>query len=154
MPSVLHLLVWDGSDANAGAIVPHDSGISLSCIMASKFPMIATDMFCDIGAADIVVDPAMVRVASRSVRSVQSILGGDLPADSQNQFLAGGFAIMTVVKADAPQQLRVASSLTPGMWVRIVGFSRIRRGASMHNMIGERSALNILPPFCRFVLLF
>jgi hypothetical protein len=122
------------------------------------------------GPSDMMVDAATMRVATQAVKSVQGILGSDSSSSSSSssssaQLLAGGFAVVTVLLADAPHQLRAAASLTPGAWVRLQHFSRSRHhraaaapapspapaaaSSSVHNLIGEKSAINVLPPFCR-----
>ena len=98
----------------------------------------------------MIVDEATVRVAAHAVKSVQAVLGIEDASPSSIPILAGGYAILTVVMSDAEHQLRTASTLTPGTWIRVQHFSRLRRSPSspLHNLIGEKSAINILPPFC------
>ena len=101
----------------------------------------------------MVVDAATVRVALQAVKSVQSILGDVNPKLSSSTFLAGGYAVISVTMKDAPMQLRAVASLTPGTWIRLQHFCRVPGGGNIspRNIIGDKTAINVLSPFFWYV---
>ena len=136
--------------------VADSSRAGLVPVPVTKLPRVLICFPCDVlGPSDMIVDAATMRIATQAVNAVQSW------QQSGPLLLAGGFAVVTVLAADAPHQLAAAACLTPGTWIRLQHFSRLRAPAaaaaaapsaaasSVRNLVGEKSAINVLPPFCR-----